>query len=200
MKISEGLSLPGKRVEIPGCGRDGLPEFFLSRGLKTGAEIGVYRGEFTEVLCKGGLNVYAIDPWIMYSDYFERVPVDSYPEACERLAPYKNCKIIKETSMDALKLFRDRSLDWVYIDGNHSFAYVAQDLYFWSKKVKKGGVISGHDYYLHKSQNPLKMNVKQVVDAFVQAARIPKLYILGRKKPEEGEHRDKYRSFMWINP
>jgi hypothetical protein len=39
--------------------------------------------------------------------------------------------------MDALNDFEDDSLDFVYIDGNHEFPYVAEDLFHWSKKVRK---------------------------------------------------------------
>jgi len=110
------------------------------------------------------------------------------------------CKIIRKKSMEALEDFEDRSLDWVYIDGNHSLPYVVQDLFYWSKKVRSGGVISGDDYRIIKSRDPYRCNVVQGVEAFVSAARIPKYYILGRKQIVEGEKRDKFRNFMWINP
>ena len=49
--------------------------------------------------------------------------------------------------MEAVKQFKDGSLDFVYIDGNHTFEYVINDIAEWSKKVRKGGIISGHDYW-----------------------------------------------------
>jgi hypothetical protein len=91
-------------------------------------------------------------------------------------------------------------LDWVYIDGNHSLPYVIQDLFYWSQKVRSGGVISGDDYRIIKSKDPYRCNVVPAVEAYVAAARIPKYYILGRKQIIEGEKRDKLRNFMWINP
>ena len=103
--------------------------------------------------------------------------------------------------MEALKDFKDNSLDFVYIDGHHGFKWVAEDIYWWSKKVKKGGIISGHDYSLKR--NKTGFNILQaifVVDAYVKAFRIEKFYVLGRNKFIKGEIRDKNRSWMWINP
>ncbi len=69
MKIIDGIKLKGLPAEIPDCGRDDLPQFFVDMGFKVGAEIGVLRGEFTEKLCQAGLKVYAVDPWKNYLDY-----------------------------------------------------------------------------------------------------------------------------------
>ena len=48
--------------------------------------------------------------------------------------------------MDAVKDFKDESLDFVYIDANHGYESTKEDIREWSKKVKKGGIVSGHDY------------------------------------------------------
>jgi len=42
--------------------------------------------------------------------------------------------------------FEDNSLDFVYIDGNHSYSYVMDDITKYIGKVKPGGVLGGHDY------------------------------------------------------
>jgi len=96
--------------------------------------------------------------------------------------------------MDAVKDFEDDSIDFVYIDGNHSFKYVAEDICEWVKKVKVGGFVCGHDYIY---SNPLNFHVRHVVDAYVQARAIQKFWVLGRKKPDKGERRDQWRSWMF---
>jgi len=202
MRIIDGLELPGRKVEIPDCNRDDLPEFFREMGFRMGAEIGVRLGLFSEKLAAGGQLVYAIDPWLDYEDYRESHTMKMeqfYKEAKQRLSGL-TCKIIRKKSMEALEDFEDGSLDWVYIDGNHSLPYVVQDLFYWSKKERSGGIISGDDYRIIKSKDPYRCNVVPAVEAFVSAARIPKYYILGRKQIVEGEKRDKFRNFMWINP
>ena len=60
----------------------------------------------------------------------------------------------------------DESLDWVYIDANHRYEYVKENLEIWTPKVKKGGICAGHDYDNPKSQGK-GWNVKKAVDEFV---------------------------------
>ena len=196
-----GIKLKGRPAEIPNCSRDDLPQFFVDMGFKVGAEIGVWNGEFSEMFCKLGLKHYAIDPWMGYSGYVaagkNRLEA-KYEQTKKRLLPYKNCTIIRKTSMDALSNFKDGSLDYVYIDGNHGFRYIAEDILEWPKKVRKGGVISGHDYvYFPDSTDSY---VKYVVDTYTQAFNIQNWYVLGRKHAPEGEKRDKWRSFLWFKP
>lgn len=203
MKIIDGLKLKGRPAEIPDCSRDDLPQFFLDMGYKVGAEIGSHRGEFTEKFCKAGLKMYAIDPWTGYvgagrTEKLQERQDSHYEEAKKLLEPY-GCAIIRKTSMDAVKDFKDKSLDFVYIDGNHAFRYIAEDLYEWTKKVRDGGAVSGHDYF-HTS--PLASNVichvDVAVNAYTRLYGIENWYVLGRKRAKEGEKRDKWRSWIWI--
>lgn len=208
MKLIEGLKLKGQFVEIPDCSRDDLPELFTQLGFKEGAEIGVYKGRYTEVLLKSGLNIHAIDPYLAYDDYdeknrdFQARQDYLYNRIKHVMRKSLNCNIIRKTSMEAVKDFKNNSLDFVYIDGHHGFKYIAEDMWEWSKKVKKGGIISGHDYALNNkdARDPYVLHVRYAVDAFVKAFKIPTLYILGRHKAEIGERRDKWRSWMFINP
>lgn len=52
------------------------------------------------------------------------------------------CKSSKEASLD----FPDNFFDLIYIDGDHSYQSVKQDILLWIGKVKKKGIIAGHDY------------------------------------------------------
>lgn len=203
MKIIDGLklegTLEGTKIEIPNCNRDDFPEFFQDMGYKAGVEIGVWKGEFGKILAENGLKVYGIDPYIYYKEcmfYGKQEHLDqAYEVAKKTLAPY-NYTIVRKASMEAIKDFDDESLDFVYIDGNHSFKYVAEDIWEWSKKVKKGGTISGHDYMFFKKLG--YCDVKYVVEAYTAAMEIPKWYVLGRRHPRPGEKRDKFRSWFWF--
>ena len=125
MKLFDALKEKGNPYWIPDSSRDALPEFFMQLGFKTGVEIGVDEGEYTESFAKAGLIIYGVDPWKVYEDYNNREnqpELDSkYDHTRIRLAPYPNGNIIRKTSMDALADFKDNSLDFVYIDGNHQF-------------------------------------------------------------------------------
>lgn len=173
--------------------RNELPQFFKERGYKTGAEIGVLRGEFTEQFCQEGIKMYAIDTWENYLGYRghpkEEPQAVIYETAKRRLAPY-GCVLIKKSSMDALNDFKDRSLDFVYIDGNHALPFIINDIYWWFRKVKNGGILAGHDYELN-GWSPYQFQVCHVKYAVDLCAEI-----FGMKT--QVLNRDKHPSWMWI--
>lgn len=206
MKIIEGIKHKGQPFEIPDCSRNDLPEFFKEMGYKTGVEIGVYKGEFMKLFCKAGLKMFGVDPWKPYGDFDivaeNRIDRQEflYGHVKRMLAPYKNVKLIRKLSTEAVNDFEDESLDFVYIDGNHCLKYVIEDICEWSKKIKKGGIIAGHDY-IHPRRVDGRfdnLHVKFAVDAYVQAYRIKNWYLLGRQNPKPDEVRDRFRSWMWI--
>jgi hypothetical protein len=204
MKLIDGIrELTGTCIEIPDCSRNDLPELFTELGYKVGAEIGVYKGAFSEVLCKGGMKVYGIDPYVSYSDYEDtrwdntkKYQEVHYVKASRRLLNY-NYTFVRKKSMDAVKDFEDESLDFVYIDGNHEFQYVINDIYEWTKKVRKGGIIAGHDYIRIKGDTMRfeKMHVVYAVDIYTRLHNINPWYIIGRK---HDEIRDVARSWFWF--
>jgi hypothetical protein len=157
----------------------------------------VYKGQFSEKFCQAGLKLYAVDAWLIYPDYQgtggqERMEL-LYEGTKKTLAPY-DCTIIRKTSMEALADVPDESLDFVYIDGNHDFRYVAEDISEWSKKVRVGGAVSGHDYFF-EDPSGRTTHVPYVVHAYTASHKIHNWYVLGR----EGEGKvEMWRSWMWI--
>lgn len=216
MKIIDGFrtlqGVKGQPIEIPNCGRDELPEFFKEFGLSVGVEIGVERGLYSKVLLDGGMKVYGVDPYRAYSGYNFPDPVrfqtklDAIFADCQRrLSDHIQSGQfipVRKSSMEALEDFADESLDFVYIDGNHGFRYVAEDLVEWTEKVKHGGFVCGHDFFpvWRNPRDAYACHVIQVVPAFVAAYRIPRWFLLGSKITEPGGHRDKFRSFLWQRP
>lgn len=203
MDLIDAIKIQGRPFEIPDYSRDDLPKFFVQMGYKVGAEIGVYKGEFSEKLARASLNLYAIDPWRVYKDYNHpggQQRLDFQYEHTKRvLAPYPNCTIIRKTSMEAVEDFKDESLDFVYIDANHEFRYIAEDLAEWTKKVRKGGIVSGHDYFFTKTGTGQEYwHVAFVLKAYIGAYGIENWYLLGRKDAVPGEKRDKWRSWMFV--
>lgn len=199
MKIIDAIKeQKGQRVKLKNVYRIDLPEFFVDMGYKVGAEIGVYKGQFTERFCKAGLKMYAIDPWRIYDDYKNpkgQKRLDfQYEHTCRVLKPY-DCTIIRKTSMEALTDIKDESLDFVYIDGNHEFKYIAQDISEWAKKVRKGGVMSGHDY-VEAASSWCPCHVKYVVNAYVACFHIKNWYLTDLNPNIHGDERT--RSWFWI--
>ena len=53
---------------------------------------------------------------------------------------------MKMTSVEASRFINNKCLDLVYIDANHKYDFVKQDIFKWLPKIRSGGIISGHDY------------------------------------------------------
>jgi len=105
-----------------------------------------------------GLNLkhlYLIDPYFMHEDYdqfdAERM-ITNEKTAHETLKEYENIITwVRAKSADAVTIFEDESLDFVYIDGNHITKFALEDMVLYYPKVKKGGLLCGHDYRPQKT-------------------------------------------------
>ena len=164
--------------------RDDLAKWFGEWGFKTGAEVGVRAGKFSEVLCKSmpGLRLHCVDPWGT-ADYRSRLIGEDkqegyYQECLRRLAPYPDVNIMRMPSLEALSEIPDESLDFVYIDGCHEFDYVMTDIIQWSRKVRLDGIVAGHDYYRFK-----KAGVVPAVDLYTQMQKIDEWFLTNEKEP-----------------
>ncbi len=191
-------------VVVPNVGRDDLAGWFAELGFQTGAEIGVKEGDYSVRLLERipGLTLYSVDPWLVRFDYRDHRPqavFDGYErKARARLAAFSGSIVIKALSRDALVHVPDGSLDFVYVDGAHSFANVAHDLEGWSRKVRAGGIMSGHDYCRYRPE--ANIHVVEAVHGFTEAYKIKPWFVLGRKEKTNGEVRDRHRSFLWVKP
>ncbi len=193
-------------VDIPNMGRDDLADLFAELGFNYGLELGVDEGKYSEILCKANPNLVldGVDPWKMEAyesgiagvaenqGYFDRMLKITE----ERMSPYPNYTIIHGNSADSLDLYEDNSLDFVYIDANHDFPNFVYDLHNWKKKVKVGGIISGHDYavFSYKKHN----HVKRALEAYARCYRMQPLFIVGSLEYNRGIIRDKFRSWFWV--
>lgn len=192
-------------IEVKGVGRLKLAEAFNTLDFNEGVEIGTEEGVYAEYLFQANPNLHltCVDPWLTYSGYREHVtqPVmDAIFELAQDLLAPHNVTFLRMFSLEALTMVPDESLDFVYIDGNHDLPNTIQDIVGWSKKVKSGGIISGHDY-IHNSPNDREdCHVMEATRAYTSSYRIREWFILGRKLWERGEVRDKPRSWMWIKP
>lgn len=185
LHVKHGDNLPYTGWGKPG--REELVKLFADLGFNSGAEIGVSIGRFSESMCLANpnLKLLCVDPWYAYNRLSQEKADMRYALAKRRLSKY-NCVLIKKTSLDASVDVPDRSLDFVYIDGAHDFDNVMLDLIIWSNKVRRGGIVSGHDfYYFYQS------GVVQAVLAYTNAHNITSWYITtGEREP----------SFAWVNP
>jgi hypothetical protein len=153
--------------------RDYLPAFFEKEGYKVGVEVGVWKGEFSETILKGFTGkLYSVDPWKENPNvgYYEMVTSDQayldkiYSICKDRLGKYgERSQIIRKPSVEAAKDFPDKSLDFVYIDALHYYDNVIEDIKAWLPKVRKGGMLAGHDYY----EDTWGCEVRKAVDELI---------------------------------
>ena len=136
-----------------------LASVINKEGYKAGAEIGCLKGVTTRHIlryCPGLQLLYAVDLWSW----------DAYEgeEGHERLHDRWNFPVIKRhfnrvtrefsnrltvlegISWDMAEKVKDGSLDFVFIDANHSYECVAKDIKAWTPKLHPGGMLCGHDF------------------------------------------------------
>lgn len=197
IRLAKRQSMP---IEIPNTGRHTMAQLFAELGFTRGVEVGVLEGAFSELLCKTipDLHLWSVDPWLEYPacPHWSQAHLDQYEAtARERLARF-NCDILKMTSVEAVNLFGNESIDFVYIDGNHDFWNCAHDIQEWGKRIRKGGIISGHDYALQPLRRDIQ--VKYVVHAYTRAYQISPWFVWGHHAKVKGVVRDQIRSWMWV--
>ena len=135
-----------------------LADLISAHGLNRGAEIGVGSGPTSNAL----LELFRNLQWIAVDHWPEGYPLHppsrglrtaedqirirrSYMSVLSRFSP-RLC-LIEKPSVEAARDVDDGSLDIVFIDGDHSYEGCRDDILAWLPKLRKGGWLTGHDYY-----------------------------------------------------
>ena len=146
-------------------------------------EVGVWYPKFSKAIIPymPNLSMILIDRWTpppagdFYANSQSLISSksqDDYNKAlgeCKKVAakyPAGRITIYKMDSVKAAKCLEDRSVDMIFIDGDHSYNGCKRDINAYLPKVKKGGWLGGHDY-----AHPDQGEVKKAVDEFVAAGR-----------------------------
>lgn len=119
-----------------------------------GVEVGTFKGEFAQEIMKvWDGTLFLIDVWrdlgVEYNDSSNHKNFQGgvYGDCMRNIQGFEDRAImIRATSEISSNFFEDNSLDFVYIDANHAYEFVKQDIELWFPKVKKGGLVMGHDY------------------------------------------------------
>jgi len=143
----------------------------LNVEIRTIAEIGVNRAETSKLFRTlfPGAHLYLIDPWRLTEEYLHSAtPISrkqkhynkAYSLVQEQFQNDAQVTILRMTSLEAVK-HTPEQIDLVFIDANHEYLHVKQDILSWLPKVRSGGILAGHDY---APEIPMFSGVKQAVD------------------------------------
>ena len=146
----------------------GMIEFIhdkFGEKLLTGVEIGTGEGSNAESILRT-LNMkllYLIDPYETYIDDGQVINTynNMFPLTKERLSKFgdKTKFLLKKSDVAILDI--PDELDFVYIDGDHSYNVVKEDIVLYYPKVRKGGIFGGHDYPMFGVQKAVNELVKE---------------------------------------
>lgn len=135
----------------------------------TGVEIGSYAGESAEIFIRSGKfnKLYCVDFWS--ETYYKDRGLDrdngesQFDELC---LVYPEIIKVKMDSKNICKFFKDKDIDFIYIDCNHEYEFVKRDIENSLLILKGKGIISGHDY-IETERNPFGGLIKAVNEFFV---------------------------------
>ncbi len=143
----------------------------LQTPVRSIVEIGVNQGDCSWFLrqCFPSAHLYLVDPWELSSSYRESDgPVTLQKQEMRRAFnkvqsyfrddPYTH--VFRKTSKEASFVIPDFQ-DLVFIDGNHDYEFVKEDIELWLPKIRNGGILAGHDYHIVGDDFP---GVKRAVD------------------------------------
>lgn len=143
----------------------------LNIEIKTIAEIGVNKGETSKLFRHlfPEADLFLVDPWQLTTEYLHSAtPISrknkhyekAYQTVKEQFKKDSHVTILRMTSLEALS-HTPKQFDLVFIDANHEYIHVKQDILSWLPKVRPGGILAGHDY---DPEIPMFSGVKQAVD------------------------------------
>lgn len=136
-------------------GYSAFPSVVRQRGLARGVEVGVAFGGHSEAILSTGVvdKLFGVDSYRHRDGYDDpmNLPQPVFDRLAQRVidrlkAFGERFELVREDSVPAGVRFEDGSLDFVYLDADHSEEGVSADLCTWAVKVREGGVIAGHDY------------------------------------------------------
>lgn len=148
-ELRELVAPSGDRMEL-------WASFLRARDIRTAAEVGVYRGAFAERMlteCPALERYYLLDPWRHLDDwnkpanksddvfegFFQETMARTEPQAQKRV-------VLRGMTTEVVDQIPDGSLDFVYVDGDHTLRGITTDLARFYPKVREGGFVAGDDF------------------------------------------------------
>lgn len=143
----------------------------------TGAEIGVYKGDFSATILGQCVvdRLYLIDPWCRITEgnflndpWLTKYTEENFEICAERFGRDSRVVMMRTTSLEAAASFvaSGTLLDWVYLDACHAYPEVLADLEAWAPLIKPGGFLAGHDFHDDGTKELLGFGVRTAIATF----------------------------------
>ena len=136
-------------------------------------EVGVWKGDFSkQILNISSPNLLVlVDSWTfddkvrgcapqvdgeepLNQNFFDQAKKDTY----NKFENFQNVNILDLNSFDASSNYEDNFFDYIYIDAEHTYEAVTNDLNVWYPKLKKNGTLFGDDYYWREEDDTLSLH------------------------------------------
>lgn len=116
-------------------------------------EIGSWKGRSTSVFCiateKKDVDIYCVDTWEgseEHKDIDTSILFDEFKKNLQKTNSLNRINIQRGKSTEISKLHENESCDIIFVDAAHDYENVKADILHWYPKLKKGGIMIGHDY------------------------------------------------------
>lgn len=197
----------GNPHKLEGLMRDDMYKMFADLGFTVGVETGVEKGKNAQTMFEiiPNLKLYGVDSYKQHpqASYAYHASLrhwdENYLEGCKRQCLKRmngrNFTLLQGFSENMADKLEDNSVDFVYLDADHSYDMVMLDIIKWGRKIKKGGIISGHDYYYDNDTSLRRAKVTQAVNDYTNIHGI-KFYITDEHHAKlKG---DFYPTWFWV--
>ncbi len=185
--------------------RSELARLARQAGMRTMIEIGVYQGEFAELMLTKWArfdHYYGIDLWQQQKNYLDSSNADDakrnqdYQITLSRLTKkfgQQRITLIRNFSTVAVDRFAHQSIDFIYVDARHDYCGALEDMQAYYPKLRCGGLFAGHDYQYDSGTldddwgvcangSRIEGSVKKAVLEFAQLNSVPKVYNTGESR------------------
>jgi predicted O-methyltransferase YrrM len=139
-------------------------------------EIGTYLGRSARAIADNlpnnpHISFYCVDPYKCYDDSVigkqSQETLTSIREQAQNNLADVPVTFLCEASTTAVYGFNYYSIDFLFIDGNHSYKSVKADIQLWRNRIRIGGMLAGHDFGVHEGV------AKAVSEAFADRFTLP---------------------------
>lgn len=188
--------------------REALYKLYAQLGYTVGCEIGVEKGKNAQTMFEiiPNLKLYGVDAYKQHPQasyayhaalrHWDDQYLQNVKQQCLKRMKGRDFTLLEGFSEDVVERIKDNSLDFVYIDADHSYDFVMQDIILWGRKIRKGGIISGHDYY-DKNPSDRRSKITQAVNDYTRVHNI-EFYITDEDHTAHLGMGDIYPSWLWV--